>query len=114
VNFDPRALTGDEQAAFLPLVCGGVSGGAGGYAHSCQSLPGYPSQDYGGAGTGLGITLTSVIYGHLTGDDADEAYVSYQSRMPPISAAVSCSTARAMAGRCPAGIRAGRWTIASR
>jgi len=83
VNFDPRGLTGDEQAAFLPLVCGGVSGGADGYAHSCQSLPGYPSQDYGGAGTGLGITLTGVIYGHLTGDDADEAYVSYLGSFEP-------------------------------
>jgi len=83
VNFDTRALTGDEQAAFLPLVCGGAGAGAGGYAHSCQSLPGYPSQDYGGAGTGLGITFTSVIYGHLTGADADEAYVSYRGSFEP-------------------------------
>lgn len=83
VNFDPRGLTGDEQAAFLPLVCGGAGGGADGYAHSCQSLPGYPSQDYGGAGMGIGITLTDVIYGHLTGDDADEAYVSYQGSFEP-------------------------------
>lgn len=83
VNFDPRGLTGDEQAAFLPLVCGGAGAGSDGYAHDCQSLPGYPSQDYGGAGMGLGITLTDVIYGHLTSADADEAYVSYQGSFEP-------------------------------
>ena len=82
-NQDPRALTAAEQAAFLPLVCGGAGPGADGYTHSCQSLPGYPSSDYGGAGTGLGITLTSVIYGHLTAADADEAYVSYQGSFEP-------------------------------
>ncbi len=77
-NSDARALTGAEQTAFLPLVCGGASGGSDGYAHNCTSLPGYPSSDYGGAGTGLGITLTSIITGHLSGATADEAYVSYQ------------------------------------
>lgn len=77
-NTDARALTAAEQSAFLPLVCGGASAGGGGYAHSCTSLPGYPSSDYGGAGTGLGITLTSVITGHLSNASDDEAYVSYQ------------------------------------
>ncbi|SHE95636.1 hypothetical protein SAMN02746095_01669 [Acidocella aminolytica 101 = DSM 11237] len=76
-NHDPRALTDAEQTAFLPLVCSGASGPGGGYAHQCTSLPGYPSQDYGGAGLGLGITLKSVVMGHLTSADADEAYVTY-------------------------------------
>ena len=77
-NQDARPLTAAEQAAFLPLVCGGASAGSDGYAHNCTSLPGYPSDDYGGAGTGLGITLTSVITGNLSSATADEAYVSYQ------------------------------------
>ena len=77
-NTDARGLTDAEQAAFLPSVCGGMSAGSEGYAHNCTSLPGYPSADYGGAGTGLGITLTSVIQGHLSSATADEAYVSYQ------------------------------------
>lgn len=82
-NFDARPLSSAEQAAFLPLVCAGAGSGEQGYAHGCQGLPGYPSQDYGGAGTGLGLTLTTVIYGHLTSDDADEAYVSYQGSFEP-------------------------------
>lgn len=77
-NSDARVLIAAEQTAFLPLVCGGASTGSDGYAHNCTSLPGYPSSDYGGAGTGLGITLTSVITGHLSDATADEAYVSYQ------------------------------------
>jgi hypothetical protein len=77
-NQDARALTAAEQTAFLPLVCGGLSAGSDGYAHDCTSLPGYPSSDYGGAGTGLGITLTSVITGHLSNATDDQAYVSYQ------------------------------------
>ncbi len=77
-NTDARGLTDAEQAALLPLVCGGVSAGSEGFAHNCTSLPGYLSADYGGAGTGLGITLTSVILGHLSNATADEAYVSYQ------------------------------------
>lgn len=77
-NQDARALNGAEQAAFLPLVCGGISAGSDGFAHNCTSLPGYPSDDYGGAGTGLGLTLTSIIEGHLSNATADEAYVSYQ------------------------------------
>ncbi len=82
-NHDPRGLTDAEQAAFLPLACGGATGAGGGYAHQCTSLPGYPSQDYGGAGLGLGITLESVVYGHLTGADADEAYVTYKGSFEP-------------------------------
>ena len=82
-NHDPRALSDAEQAAFLPLVCGGASGPGGGFAHQCTSLPGYPSQDYGGAGLGLGITLQSVVYGHLTSADADEAYVTYAGSFEP-------------------------------
>lgn len=82
-NHGPRALTGTEQTAFLPLVCDGASGPGGGFAHQCTSLPGYPSQDYGGAGLGLGITLKSVIYGHLTSADADEAYVTYTGSFEP-------------------------------
>jgi hypothetical protein len=77
-NNDARALTAAEQAAFLPLVCAGASAGSDAYAHNCTSLPGYPSSDYGGAGTGLGITLTSIITGHLSDATVDEAYVSYQ------------------------------------
>ncbi|MBU6448941.1 MAG: hypothetical protein KGQ26_04870 [Rhodospirillales bacterium] len=76
-NHGPRGLSGAEQAAFLPLVCGGASGPGGGFAHQCANLPGYPGQDYGGAGLGLGITLQSVIYGHLTSADAEDAYVTY-------------------------------------
>ena len=76
-NHGPRALSEAEQVAFLPLVCGGASGPGGGFAHQCTTLPGYPSKDYGGAGLGLGITLKSVIFGHLTSADADEAYVTY-------------------------------------
>ncbi|WP_297494106.1 hypothetical protein [Acidocella sp.] len=77
-NQDARPLTGAEQAAFLPLVCAGASAGTDGYAHDCASLTGYPSSDYGGAGLGLGMTLTSVILGHISDATADEAYVSYQ------------------------------------
>ena len=82
-NHDPRPLSGVEQAAFLPLVCGGAYGPGGGFAHQCTSLLGYPSQDYGGVGLGLGITLKSVIYGHLTSADADEAYVTYAGSFEP-------------------------------
>ena len=39
-NHNPRALSAAEQAAFLPLVCGGASGAGGGYAHQCASLRG--------------------------------------------------------------------------
>ena len=77
-NQDARALTAAEQAVFLPLVCGGASAGSGGYAHNCTSLPAYPSADYGGAGLGLGITLTSVVAGHFSNATAEEAYISYQ------------------------------------
>lgn len=80
-NQDARALSGAEQAAFLPLVCGGASAGNSGFAHDCTSLPGYPTADYGGAGTGLGMTLTSVAYGNFTGPD--QAYVSYQGSFEP-------------------------------
>lgn len=82
-NHNPRALSAAEQAAFLPLVCGGASGAGGGYAHQCASLPGYPTQDYGGAGLGLGITLKSVVIGHLTSATADEAYVTYAGSFEP-------------------------------
>ena len=82
-NQDARPLSAAGQAAFLPLVCGGASGGSDGYAHNCTSLPGYPSQDYGGAGTGLGITLTSVIYGHITDATTAQAYVNYQGSFEP-------------------------------
>ncbi len=82
-NHDPHSLTAEEQAAFLPLVCAGVSAGSGGYQHNCASLTGYPSQDVGGAGLGLGLTLTTVIYGQLTAAGADEAYVSYQGSFEP-------------------------------
>jgi hypothetical protein len=76
-NTDARALTDAEQAAFLPLVCGGASAGSGRYAYDCTSLPGYPPADLAGL-PGMEITLTSVIYGHITDATADEAYVSYQ------------------------------------
>jgi hypothetical protein len=80
-NSGPSALSPAEQAAFLPLVCGGAGAGSGGYAHSCASLTGYPTSDYGGAGLGLGLTLTSVAYGDFTGPD--QAYVSYQGSFEP-------------------------------
>jgi hypothetical protein len=80
-NLDARPLSSAEQAAFLPLVCGGASAGSNGFAHDCTSLPGYPTDDYGGAGTGLGMTLTSVAYGDFTGPD--QAYVSYQGSFEP-------------------------------
>ncbi|WP_298214655.1 hypothetical protein [Acidocella sp.] len=82
-NHDPRPLTAAEQAAFLPLVCAGAGGPAQGFAHQCASLPGYPSQDYGGAGLGLGISLDTVILGHLTSAGADEAYVTYEGSFEP-------------------------------
>jgi len=77
-NQDARALSGAEQAVFVPLVCGGASAGSDGFAHNCTSLPGYPSNDYGGDGLGLGISLTSVVTGHLSSATGTEAYVSYQ------------------------------------
>ncbi|MGE4480365.1 hypothetical protein [Acidocella sp.] len=83
VNQNPRPLTQAEQTAFLPLVCAGASGPGGGFAHQCTSLPGYPSQDYGGAGLGLGITLQSVTYGQLSGGAAREAYVTYTGSFEP-------------------------------
>lgn len=82
-NADARPLSAAAQSAFLPLVCGGASAGTDGYAHDCASLPGYPSADYGGAGTGLGLTLTSIITGHISSATADEAYVSYQGSFEP-------------------------------
>jgi hypothetical protein len=82
-NHDPRALTAAEQASFLPLVCGGATAGSGGYRYNCTSLPGYPSQDIGGAGLGLGITLSSVMYGEISAAGANEAYVSYQGSFEP-------------------------------
>lgn len=80
-NQDARALTGAEQAAFLPLACAGAGAGSAGYAHSCASLPGYPGSDYGGAGLGLGLTFTSVAYGQFSAPD--QAYVSYQGSFEP-------------------------------
>ncbi len=82
-SLDPQPLSAAEQARFLPPLCGGASAGSGGYAHDCQSLPGYPSADYGGAGLGLGITLTSVLYGHLTSATDMQAYVSYLGSFEP-------------------------------
>ncbi|WP_297368289.1 hypothetical protein [Acidocella sp.] len=82
-NQDVRPLTSAEQARFLPLVCAGASAGSDGYAHNCASLPGYPSDDYGGAGLGLGITLTSITEGQLTGTGRLEAYVSYLGSFEP-------------------------------
>lgn len=83
LNLAPRALTSAEQTTFLSLTCGGATGAGGGYAHQCTSLTGYPSSDYGGAGLGLGITLQSVIYGHLTSASANEAYVTYAGSFEP-------------------------------
>lgn len=83
LNLAPQALTSAEQTTFLHMTCGGASGPGGGYAHQCTSLLGYPSSDYGGAGLGLGITLQSVIYGHLTSADATEAYVTYAGSFEP-------------------------------
>lgn len=82
-NLPPRPLTSEEQAGFIKLVCGDATGPSGGYAHQCQSLPGYPSSDYGGAGLGLGITLQNVIYGHLTSPTSNEAYVTYEASFEP-------------------------------
>lgn len=82
-NLAPRPLDPVAQSDFLKLVCGQASGPAGGYAHQCQSLPGYPSADYGGAGLGLGITLQSVAYGHFTSATANEAYVTYAGNFEP-------------------------------
>lgn len=83
LNLAPQALTSAEQTAFLSLVCTNPSGPAEGYAHQCDALKGYPSSDYGGAGLGLGITLQSVIYGHLTTATANEAYVTYAGSFEP-------------------------------
>jgi hypothetical protein len=77
-NQSLRPLTSAEQAQILPQICAGASAGSNGYAHNCTGLPGYPSDDYGGAGLGLGITLTSIAAGQLTGLAENEAYVSYQ------------------------------------
>lgn len=83
LNLAPRSLTEAEQTMFLNLVCAKASGPAEGYAHQCASLPGYPSSDYGGAGLGLGITLQTVIYGHLSSATANEAYVTYEGSFEP-------------------------------
>lgn len=83
VNQNPHPLTDAEQTAFLPLVCAEATGAGGGFAHQCNALPGYPSQDYGGAGLGLGITLQSVIYGHFTSADEADAYVTYAGSFEP-------------------------------
>lgn len=83
LNLPPQPLTSAEQTAFLGLVCGKASGPGGGYAHQCESLPGYPSADYGGAGLGLGITLQTVSFGHFTSATADEAYVTYAGNFEP-------------------------------
>lgn len=82
-NLAPHALAPAAESDFLKLVCGQASGPGGGYAHQCQSLPGYPSADYGGAGLGLGITLQSVAYGHFTSATANEAYVTYAGNFEP-------------------------------
>lgn len=83
LNLPPQPLNGADQTTFLNLVCAKASGPAGGYAHQCASLPGYPSSDYGGAGLGLGLTLQNVVYGHLTSATADEAYVTYEGSFEP-------------------------------
>lgn len=82
-NFNPRPLNDAEQTVFLKLVCSQAGGPLEGYAHQCASLIGYPSSDYGGAGLGIGITLQSVVYGHLTNDTEDEAYVTYEGSFEP-------------------------------
>lgn len=86
LNLPPRPLTSTEQTAFLSLVCAKASGPGGGFAHQCESLPGYPSSDYGGAGLGLGITLQDVVFGHLTSATSDEAYVTYTGSFEPHAA----------------------------
>lgn len=83
LNLAPRSLTKAEQSLFVNLVCAQASGPGSGYAYQCQSLPGYPSSDYGGAGLGLGITLQNIIYGHLTSATANEAYVTYAGSFEP-------------------------------
>lgn len=83
LNLPPRPLTSAEQTAFLPLVCSKATGPGGGFAHQCESLPGYPSSDYGGAGLGLGITLQDIVFGHLTSATSDEAYVTYSGSFEP-------------------------------
>lgn len=82
-NHAPRPLSSAEQSAFLPLVCARATGPDKVYAHQCAALMGYPSADYGGAGLGVGITLQTVIYGHLTSATADEAYVTYTGNFEP-------------------------------
>ena len=82
-NFNPRPLNDTEQASFLKLVCSHAGGPLESYAHQCESLLGYPSQDYGGAGLGIGITLQSVVYGHLTSDSTEDAYVTYEGSFEP-------------------------------
>ena len=83
LNQPSHPVSSAEETGFLKLVCDQASGAGGGYAHQCASLPGYPSSDYGGAGLGLGITLKSVVYGHLTSATADEAYITYAGSFEP-------------------------------
>jgi hypothetical protein len=87
-NTGARALTGQETTTFLPLICTNASTSGTGpsmtgqnYQYHCASLPDYPS------GTGIpgssDITLTSIIYGHITSATADQAYISYQGSFEP-------------------------------
>lgn len=77
-NFDARALTAGEFDTFAPLTCSqGISQGQSERQFSCQVIVNYPTSYPGNEVGEYEITLTSVIYGHLTDGSANQAYVSY-------------------------------------
>lgn len=81
-NFDPRPLTSDEVAQFLPQICQGAQAAPGGY--SCQAMTAYPGyESTPAAGTTYNIAPTSIIYGHLTDATSSQAYISYTADFEP-------------------------------
>jgi hypothetical protein len=79
-NFDARALNDSDIQTFLPLVCTDPHANTGtdaGGADACQAIIGYPASGNAMVSQTYNITLTSIIYGHLTNADATQAYVSY-------------------------------------
>ncbi len=92
-NQDARGLTETEIDTFVPLICAGtISDGNGtsmggqGFQKSCESLVGYPDSDSlltypdpddPTKNLPFELAFTSILYGHLTDGQADQAYVSY-------------------------------------
>ncbi|HXQ54101.1 MAG TPA: hypothetical protein VN802_23605 [Stellaceae bacterium] len=75
---DTRPLAGDEEAAFLPLLCQKPVAQKGG-EHACAGFVGYP----GGAQHGASLSLTAIAVGPFSAQNADEAYITYFSMVEP-------------------------------